>query len=110
MVYFFPFLNKYKKAHLKQTFKVLLLGTDSIGSAFTFDFRNPSRNKRLFQMSLAKSGRSAETSPVEYNGSKAEELQLRLQSQQEELSRMHEEQNHLHEELSSQKVQLNGEK
>ncbi|XP_026775138.3 TBC1 domain family member 2B isoform X1 [Pangasianodon hypophthalmus] len=75
----------------------------SIGSAFTFDFRGSSRIKRPFQMSFAKSGRSAETSPVECNGSKAAELQLRLQSQQEELSRMQEEQNHLQEELSSQK-------
>ncbi|XP_058263498.1 TBC1 domain family member 2B [Hemibagrus wyckioides] len=75
----------------------------SIGTAFTFDFRNPSRIKRPFQTSLVKSGRSAETSPVECNGSKAVELQLRLQSQQEEMRRMQEEQNHLQEELSSQK-------
>lgn len=89
----------------KQAFKVVLLGPDSIGTAFTFDFRNPSRIKRPFQMSLVKSGRSAETSPVECNGSKVVELQLRLQSQQEEMRRMQEEQNHLQEELSSQKVQ-----
>ncbi|XP_053335431.1 TBC1 domain family member 2B [Clarias gariepinus] len=73
----------------------------SIGSAFTFDFRSSSRVKRPFQMNLPKSSRSAET--LEYNGNKAMELQLRLQSQQEELSRMQEEQNHLQEELSSQK-------
>lgn len=56
-------------------------------------------------MNSAKVSRSAETSPVECNGSKAMELQIRLQSQQEELSRMQEEKNHLQEELSSQKVQ-----
>lgn len=81
----------------------LLIDLDSIGSAFTFDFRSSSRVKRPFQMNLPKSSRSAET--LEYNGNKAMELQLRLQSQQEELSRMQEEQNHLQEELSSQKVQ-----
>ncbi|TSM52289.1 TBC1 domain family member 2B [Bagarius yarrelli] len=80
-----------------------LLHRHSIGSAFTFDFRNPSRIKRPFQISLVKSSRSAETSPVECNDSKAVELQLRLQSQQEEIKRMQEEQNHLQEELSSQK-------
>ncbi|KAF5902540.1 TBC1 domain family member 2B [Clarias magur] len=73
----------------------------SIGSAFTFDFRSSSRVKRPFQMNLPKSSRSAET--LEYNGNKAMELQLRLQSQQEEMSRMQVEQNHLQEELSSQK-------
>ncbi|XP_026859041.2 TBC1 domain family member 2B [Electrophorus electricus] len=56
----------------------------SIGSAFTFDFRSTSRVKR-------RSSRSAEPSPVE-----AADLQLRLQSQQEE-------QAHLQEELTSQK-------
>ncbi|XP_027029063.1 TBC1 domain family member 2B isoform X1 [Tachysurus fulvidraco] len=70
----------------------------SIGSAFTFDFR-----KRPFQKNLVKSGHNAETSPVEFNGSKAVELQLRLHSQEEELRRMQEEQNHLQDELSSQK-------
>ncbi|KAI5100506.1 TBC1 domain family member 2B isoform X1, partial [Silurus meridionalis] len=75
----------------------------SIGSAFTFDFRNSSRIKRPFQMSMAKSSRSAETSPVECNGSKTVELQLRLQSQHDELTHMQEEQNRLQEELSSQK-------
>ncbi|KAL7858220.1 hypothetical protein AOLI_G00183220 [Acnodon oligacanthus] len=75
----------------------------SLGSAFTFDFRNPSRIRRPFHMGSGKSSRSAETSPVEFNGSKALELQLRLQNQQEELRRMHEEQTRLQEELSSQK-------
>lgn len=89
---------------MKQTCKILLLGPDSIGSAFTFDFRSPSRIKRQFQIGLVKSGRSTETSPVECNDSKAVELQLRLQSQQEELSHLQEEQNRLQEELSSQKV------
>lgn len=41
---------------------------------------------------------------MECNDSKAVELQLRLQSQQEELSHLQEEQNRLQEELSSQKV------
>ncbi|XP_072526914.1 TBC1 domain family member 2B [Salminus brasiliensis] len=73
----------------------------SIGSAFTFDFRNPSRIRRPF--GPAKSSRSAETSPVECNGSKTLELQLQLQNQQEELRRMQEEQLRLQEELTSQK-------
>uniref|UniRef100_A0A8C2WGI3 TBC1 domain family member 2B n=1 Tax=Cyclopterus lumpus TaxID=8103 RepID=A0A8C2WGI3_CYCLU len=47
--------------------------------------------------------RSAESSPVECNGSKPLEMQLRLQSQQEELSRMQHEQVKLREELASQK-------
>ncbi len=49
--------------------------------------------------------RSAESSPVECNGGKPLEMQLRLQSQQEELSRMQQEQAKLREELTSQKVQ-----
>lgn len=57
----------------------------------------------------AKFGRSSETqsaesSPVECNGSKSLEMQLRLQSQQEELSSMRQEQAKLGEELASQKV------
>ncbi|XP_029289389.1 TBC1 domain family member 2B isoform X2 [Cottoperca gobio] len=47
--------------------------------------------------------RSAENSPVEFNGSKPLEMQLRLQSQQEDLRRMQQEQAKLREELASQK-------
>lgn len=50
--------------------------------------------------------RSAESSPVESYGGKPLEIQLRLQSQQEELGRMQQEQAKLREELASQKVQL----
>uniref|UniRef100_A0A673NQA1 Death-associated protein kinase 2-like n=1 Tax=Sinocyclocheilus rhinocerous TaxID=307959 RepID=A0A673NQA1_9TELE len=60
----------------------------SIGSAFTFDFRNPSRMKRPFHMGSGKPSRSAESSPVECNGTKTSELQLRIQSQQEEISHL----------------------
>lgn len=49
--------------------------------------------------------RSAESSPVDINGSKAIDMQLRLQNQQEELNRMQQEQTKLREELASQKVQ-----
>ncbi|KAL7402219.1 hypothetical protein ABVT39_011514 [Epinephelus coioides] len=84
----------------------------SFGSAFTFDFvRNSARPKRPLlrdMMGAGKFGRNAETrsaesSPVECNGSKPLEMQLRLQSQQEELSRMQQEQAKLREELASQK-------
>ncbi|XP_026094952.1 TBC1 domain family member 2B-like isoform X2 [Carassius auratus] len=75
----------------------------SIGSAFTFDFRNPSRMKRPFHMGSGKPNRSAESSPVECNGTKTSELQLRFQSQQEEISRLQEQENQLREELASQK-------
>ncbi|XP_037622980.1 TBC1 domain family member 2B [Sebastes umbrosus] len=83
----------------------------SFGSAFAFDFaRNSSRTKRplLMGKGSGRFGRSAETrsaenSPVECNGSKPFEMQLRLQSQQEELSRMQQEQAKLREELASQK-------
>lgn len=89
--------------------------SDSFGSAFTFDFvRNSSRPKRPLLRDMMASGRfgrnaetrSAESSPVECNGSKPLEMQLRLQNQQEELSRMQQEQVKLREELASQKVQL----
>lgn len=50
--------------------------------------------------------RGAESSPVESIGSKTLEMQLRLQSQQEELSQMQQEQAKLKEELFSQKVQI----
>ncbi|KAJ8344505.1 hypothetical protein SKAU_G00318340 [Synaphobranchus kaupii] len=78
---------------------------NSIGSAFTFDFgrsfssSSSSRPKLPFLrdvMGSARPSRSAETSPVECNGSKASEAQLRLQSQQEALER-------LREDLASQK-------
>ncbi|KAM4619299.1 TBC1 domain family member 2B isoform 2-T2 [Polymixia lowei] len=81
----------------------------SIGSPFTFDFgRSSLRSKRPFLLGSGKSGRavenrSAESSPVECNGSKPIEMQLRLQSQQEELSCMHQERAKLREELASQK-------
>uniref|UniRef100_A0A3Q3LNK2 TBC1 domain family, member 2B n=2 Tax=Mastacembelus armatus TaxID=205130 RepID=A0A3Q3LNK2_9TELE len=84
----------------------------SLGSAFTFDFvRNPSRPRKLLlrdMMGTGRFGRSSETrsdasSPVECNGSKPLEMQLRLQSQQEELSCMQQEQAKLREELASQK-------
>ncbi|XP_004553175.1 TBC1 domain family member 2B [Maylandia zebra] len=77
----------------------------SFGSAFTFDFvRNPSRPKKLL-LGSGKLGRSAESSPVECNGSKSLEMQLRLQSQQqqEELSRLQQEEAKLKEELATQK-------
>ncbi|XP_034541754.1 TBC1 domain family member 2B isoform X2 [Notolabrus celidotus] len=84
----------------------------SFGSAFTFDFvRNSARPRRPLLRDMMGSGRfgrsaetrSAESSPVEANGSKPIEMQLRLQSQQEELSRMQQEQTKLREELASQK-------
>ncbi|KAG5839511.1 hypothetical protein ANANG_G00205750 [Anguilla anguilla] len=75
----------------------------SIGSAFTFDFgrssSTSSRPRLPFLRDMMSSGRlsrSTETSPVECNGSKASEAQLRLQSQEEALGR-------LREELASQK-------
>ncbi|XP_041651672.1 TBC1 domain family member 2B [Cheilinus undulatus] len=84
----------------------------SFGSAFTFDFvRNSSRPRRPLLRDMMGSGRfgrsaetrSAESSPIETNGGKAIEMQLRLQSQQEELSRMQQDQTKLREELASQK-------
>uniref|UniRef100_A0A673CQY2 Rab-GAP TBC domain-containing protein n=1 Tax=Sphaeramia orbicularis TaxID=375764 RepID=A0A673CQY2_9TELE len=84
----------------------------SLGSAFTFDFgRNSARLKKPLLRDMMGSGRfgrnvetrSAESSPVECNGSKPLEMQLRLQSQQEELSNMQQEQAKLREELASQK-------
>ncbi|XP_056137284.1 TBC1 domain family member 2B [Lampris incognitus] len=86
----------------------------SIGSAFTFDFgRSSSRAKRPFLKDMMMSGgkftRSAENhstsdgAPVEGYGSKPMEMQLRLQSQQEELSRMQQEKAKLQEELATQK-------
>nr|XP_046249384.1 TBC1 domain family member 2B [Scatophagus argus] len=84
----------------------------SFGSAFTFDFvRNSSRPKKPLLRELKGSGRSgrsietrsAESSPVEINGSKSLEMQLRLQSQQEELCCMQQEKTKLKEELASQK-------
>ncbi|CAJ1056657.1 TBC1 domain family member 2B isoform X1 [Xyrichtys novacula] len=84
----------------------------SFGSAFTFDFvRNTSRHRRPFLRDMMGSGRfgrnaetrSPESSPVEINGSKVVEMQIRLQSQQEELNRMQQEQTKLREELAGQK-------
>lgn len=84
----------------------------SFGSSFTFDFvRNSARPKKPLLRDMMASGRfgrtsetrSAESSPVECNGSKPLEMQLRLQSQQEELGRMQHEQAKLREELASQK-------
>ncbi|XP_051808342.1 TBC1 domain family member 2B [Acanthochromis polyacanthus] len=84
----------------------------SFGSAFTFDFvRNTSRPKKPLLRDMMGPGRfgrnaetrSAENSTVECNGSKPLEMQLRLQSQQEELNQMQQEQVKLREELASQK-------
>ncbi|KAM8750836.1 TBC1 domain family member 2B [Acanthopagrus schlegelii] len=78
----------------------------SFGSAFDF-VRNPSRPKRPLLRDMMGSGRfgrnSSENVPAECNGSKPFELQLRLQSQQEELSRMQQEDAKLREELAGQK-------
>ncbi|KAM6937516.1 TBC1 domain family member 2B [Xenentodon cancila] len=72
----------------------------SFGSAFTFDFvRNSSRPKKPLLrdiMGSAKFGRgvdtrSSENSAVECNGSKPLDVQLRLQSQQEEQVKLREE-------------------
>ncbi|KAI3370699.1 hypothetical protein L3Q82_007257 [Scortum barcoo] len=85
----------------------------SFGSAFTFEFvRNSSRPRKPLLRDMMGSGRfgraaetrSAENSPVECNGSKSLEMQLRLQSQQEEVNRMQQEQAKLKEELASQKT------
>lgn len=85
--------------------------SDSFGSAFEF-VRNSSRPKRPLLRDMMGSGkfgrnaaesRSAESSPVEFNG-KSLEMQLCLQSQQEEVCRMQQEQAKLKEELVSQKV------
>ncbi|XP_019731476.1 TBC1 domain family member 2B isoform X1 [Hippocampus comes] len=82
----------------------------SFGSAFEF-VRNSSRPKRPLLREMMGSGkfgrnaaeiRSAESSPVEFNG-KFLEMQLRLQSQQEEVCRMQQDQAKLKEELVSQK-------
>ncbi|XP_041853450.1 TBC1 domain family member 2B isoform X2 [Melanotaenia boesemani] len=84
----------------------------SFGSAFTFDFgRNASRPRRPVPRGMMGSGRfgrnaetrSSENPSVECNGSKSLDMQLRLQSQQEELSQMRQEQVQLREELTSQK-------
>lgn len=106
----FNLIKKHKLLNwMVNTFKTLSchsrLSTDSIGSAFTFDFRNPSRMKRPFHVGSGKANRSAESSPVECNGTKTSELQLRIQSQQEEINRLQEQENNLREELASQKVQ-----
>ncbi|XP_075894330.1 TBC1 domain family member 2B isoform X2 [Nelusetta ayraudi] len=80
---------------------------NSFGSAFTFDFgRSSSRAKRpqlRDMMGSGRFGRSADSSAAESNGGKTAEMQLRLQSQQEELGRMQQEQAKLREELASQK-------
>ncbi|KAM7396753.1 hypothetical protein PAMP_019770 [Pampus punctatissimus] len=84
----------------------------SVGSSFTFDFvRNSSRPKKPLLRDMMGTGRfgrnaetrSAESSPVECNDSKPLEMQLRLQSQQEQVSHMQQEQAKLREELASQK-------
>ncbi|XP_047451636.1 TBC1 domain family member 2B [Mugil cephalus] len=80
--------------------------------SFSFDFvRNTSRPKKPLLRDMMGSGRpgrgaetrAAENPEAECNGSKPTELQLRLQSQQEELSQMQQEQGKLREELASQK-------
>ncbi|XP_061678740.1 TBC1 domain family member 2B [Syngnathoides biaculeatus] len=76
----------------------------SFGSGFDF-VRNSSKPKRPLLRDMIGSGRfgrSAESSPVEFNG-KSLEMQLRLQSQQEDVCRMQQEQAKLKEELASQK-------
>ncbi|XP_061531886.1 TBC1 domain family member 2B [Phycodurus eques] len=81
----------------------------SFGSAFDF-VRNSSKPKRPLLRDMMGSGkfgrnaetRSAESSPVELNG-KSLEMQLHLQSQQEDVCRMQQEQAKLKEELASQK-------
>lgn len=84
--------------------------SDSFGSAFSFDFvRNPSRPKKPLVRDTRGSWKlrnpeSGASSPVEANGGKV--LDMRLQGQQEELSRMQQEQDKLREELATQKVQL----
>lgn len=55
-------------------------------------------------MGSGKSNRSAESSPVECNGTKTAELQLRIQSQQEEINHLQEQENQLREALTGQKV------
>ncbi|XP_013859082.1 TBC1 domain family member 2B [Austrofundulus limnaeus] len=79
----------------------------SFGSAFTFDFvRSSSRPKRASLRDVkgtGRFGRSSDNSAAECNGSKPPDTQLRLQSQQEELSQMQQEQVKLREELASQK-------
>ncbi len=55
-------------------------------------------------MGSGKSNRSPESSPVECNGTKTSELQLRIQSQQEEINHLQEQENQLREELTGQKV------
>ncbi|XP_023673400.1 TBC1 domain family member 2B [Paramormyrops kingsleyae] len=69
----------------------------STGSVFTFDFgKSASRPRRPFLRDMMKASRSAESSQTDCNGSKASEMQHRLQSLQEELAQ-------LREELASQK-------
>ncbi|XP_040024719.1 TBC1 domain family member 2B-like [Gasterosteus aculeatus] len=84
----------------------------SFGSAFHFDFaRNASRPKKPLLRDMMASGRfgrstetrSAESPPVECNGSRPLDAAFRLQSQQEELGRMQREQADLRGELASQK-------
>ncbi|XP_015252770.1 PREDICTED: TBC1 domain family member 2B [Cyprinodon variegatus] len=84
----------------------------SFGSAFTFDFvRNRQRPQRLLLRDVRGSGkqgrgmerRGSESPTGECNGSKALDMQLRLQNQQDELSQMQQEQFKLREELASQK-------
>ncbi|XP_045068719.1 TBC1 domain family member 2B [Coregonus clupeaformis] len=90
----------------------------STGSPFSFDFgrsssssSRPKRTTLRDMMGSGRLGRSSEspspsshaTSPVECNGNRTNELQLRLQSQEQELTRLHEENNNLTEELASQK-------
>ncbi|XP_061630462.1 TBC1 domain family member 2B [Phyllopteryx taeniolatus] len=81
----------------------------SFGSAFDF-VRTSSKPKRPLLRDMMGSGkfgrnaetRSAESSPVEFNG-KSLEMQLHLQSQQEDVCSMQQEQAKLKEELASQK-------
>ncbi|KAM8860773.1 TBC1 domain family member 2B [Synchiropus picturatus] len=77
----------------------------SFGSAFTLDFAGRLRRPLLRDVRSGRNAesRSAESSPIESNGVKPLELQMRLQSQQEEMNRMQQEQSRLREELASHK-------
>lgn len=75
----------------------------SIGSAFTFDLgRSSGRLKRPLLPGRLGRG-SADMTAAECNGNRAVDLHLRLQTQQEELSRVQQEQTQLREELLTHK-------
>uniref|UniRef100_A0A3P8XFL1 TBC1 domain family, member 2B n=1 Tax=Esox lucius TaxID=8010 RepID=A0A3P8XFL1_ESOLU len=104
------------KAPLNQTKPQTDTHRHSIGSPFSFDFgrsHNSSlRSKRPTLRDMMHSGklvRSTESPsqgslPLECDGSQTSELQLRLQSQEQELTRLRQSNKTLTEELASQKV------